>query len=1808
MKKSKSNIRPFANARWLTISIVGILVAGFITSPALMQNRQETEAAPVKPAANVLEREGLRVKQELFVDEEEAESEAEFDDNAPQAGDTAAFEIPKVYPAVFDGDVRKLPVVPQSVRPFQEPEEPRSKNKDLLSALIGERATDPNVALAAMPAPLQNFPGLSRTDTCTGGPCGAGIPPDTNGDVGPNHYIQSVNTAVGIYNKTGTLLASFTFNSLWSGAGTGTACDANNTGDPVVLYDSMADRWIVTDFAFAVNGSGNPIRPYYQCLAVSKTGDPVAGGWYLYPVLTDTGATGQPPTGVLNDYPHFGIWTDCLYYSGNGFNNASSFAGVEFGSFSKADMYSGAALTGALGFIAGATNFALLPANLSAPASGLPPLGTPEYFVSESATAFSWDVRKFTPGTHCGGGGSMSAATNVTQPAYTVPGANIVPQPNDAGSLHNLDSLGDRLMQKAQYRKVGAVESIWVSHTTRSSGTSNTQPGWAQLDVSAGTIALAPTQQQNYAPDLTLWRWMPSIAADKDGNAAMGYSTSNATSPNFPSIAYSGRLVGDTLNQLPQSETQLVAGLGSELNNCGGAACHRWGDYSSMSVDPTDSCTFWLTNEYYTDQTNGSAGAWNTRVGSFVFPTCTAAVSAPTVPAAPTGLSFTNVTATSMTLNWTDVASNEDSYVIYRSTDNVNFTFAAQTAANAVLGNVTGLNPSTIYFFRVFAAKNGQLSSPLTGSQATSAPGAISSTGAGGLWSQTSTWASGIVPTVNDNVTIVNGATVTIDIAAVALNVTVGSGAAATLQFIDTSAQSLTVGQGVTVSANGIFQSATSGIVTTHVLTVGTDLTNSGTINFSTNTNLAGAGIIFTGASAAAFTLNGGSTTNLKQTTGVTLNKGVGPTSILTFTPGGTFTVLGANAVGFLAITSGTFKISGSNAFSNPVFSAAGYSIPGPGGFWLNNTNASVVGQNGSPAVSGLLRITLGTLNVGIAIGNSMGLASGATIIVEGGAVNTTGRFGVSTSTNAINYTQNAGTVIACTIGHTSTTLACFDMGTSVSSDINISAGTIVIQIASTAASGPRDYRNQAGAGISAVTGGTVQLGNAASGAAKAFNIAGVFPNLVLTNTSANHTATMLTPAVYNNITRNLTISSGTTMNLGNFTFLFDGTTLTNHGTLTHNGASSNFIFFLTTSPVSYTGTGTVTAPMTNFTMQADSGLTIDPASPNISIGAMRMFSGNITNSNKITLGNGGATTGIVQIGNTTTPTNAGTFDVPFTFNLGTGGEIISYLRTTLTRTTGPEVTPTRILTSMTYDDNDPTHALTIAGGDLSVNAAALALTLTTGRIITGANTLIMPVATSTVTRTSGYVDGNFRKNFSAAASKVFEVGTANGYSPLTANVTAGSFPTNFTAKAIEGAQPSVNPLTSIKRYWTLTAAGITADLTFQYLLGDLAGTEANYKVIRVIGVSPTAFPASTVNTVAHTATLVGANSFSDWTVGEPTFPTAAAAGISGTITTAAGMPLPGVTLRLAGGHSATAISNNKGYFQFDNVSTDSFYTLAPELANYHFTPSNRSFSLLGNKTDAAFAAVPDSTIGGNAIDATEYFVRQQYLDFLGREPDQGGFEYWSNEINRCGADAACASARRVDVAAAFFIEREFQETGAFVNGLYKGSYGYQPSYKQFTGDRAKVVGGLDLDARKTALAEEWVQRDSFRQAYPNSLTPEQFVNKLFANAGLVPHEGEWETYVNRLSNGGTRAQVLRLLADNSEFRTREYNANFVLMEYFAYLHRDPEPEGYAFWLDVLNFREVGNFRGMVCSFITSAEYQNRFSSVVNHSNGECGR
>jgi hypothetical protein len=240
-----------------------------------------------------------------------------------------------------------------------------------------------------------------------------------------------------------------------------------------------------------------------------------------------------------------------------------------------------------------------------------------------------------------------------------------------------------------------------------------------------------------------------------------------------------------------------------------------------------------------------------------------------------------------------------------------------------------------------------------------------------------------------------------------------------------------------------------------------------------------------------------------------------------------------------------------------------------------------------------------------------------------------------------------------------------------------------------------------------------------------------------------------------------------------------------------------------------------------------------------------------------------------------------------------------------------------------------------------------------------------------------------------------------------------------------------------------------------------------------------------------------------------------------------------------------------------------------------------------------------------NPINDARQFVRQHYLDFLGRDPDQGGLDYWSSQITGCANDR-CVNSRRIGVSAAFFIELEFQDTGSFVYRLYKAALGRRPTFAEFSADRATVVAGPNLEANKQALANDFVTRQEFLQRYPLSQTAEQFVNKLFDTAGLIPFTSDRQRLINDMQGGKTRAQVLREVVEFTDFKTREYNPSFVLMQYFGYLRREPDQGGYDFWLNVLNNQQPNNYRGMVCSFITSREYQERFGLLLRRTNTDC--
>jgi len=314
--------------------------------------------------------------------------------------------------------------------------------------------------------------------------------------------------------------------------------------------------------------------------------------------------------------------------------------------------------------------------------------------------------------------------------------------------------------------------------------------------------------------------------------------------------------------------------------------------------------------------------------------------------------------------------------------------------------------------------------------------------------------------------------------------------------------------------------------------------------------------------------------------------------------------------------------------------------------------------------------------------------------------------------------------------------------------------------------------------------------------------------------------------------------------------------------------------------------------------------------------------------------------------------------------------------------------------------------------------------------------------------------------------------------------------------------------------------------------------------------------------------------------------------------------PVPGAVVQMTGTQNRKTITDANGNYRFDNVATNGSYTVTPSRVNFTFNPSDRSLSQLGNTTNAAFTAV---STGGtvNPLDTPEFFVRQNYIDFLDREPDESGFNFWSDQIISCGSDVTCRERRRTNVSAAYFLSIEHQQTGGLVDSLYRVSFSRRPFFSEFGPDTHTVGNGVVvgrtgwealLEANKQAFLNAWVQRAAFVNAY-GALSDNAYVDTLISHTGISFTSGERDAMVNSLINHtATRAQVLRQIVEDGGFVSAKFNQAFVMMEYFGYLRRDPDAAGYQFWLDKLS-QFNGNFEqaDMVKAFIVSGEYRDRF-------------
>jgi uncharacterized membrane protein len=453
----------------------------------------------------------------------------------------------------------------------------------------GTSAVQSQVPTTHMPATSLNFDGVGNGFT---GPQGTftvnSAPSDSNGAIGSNYFVEIVNTDFAVFNKTtdAPVYGPVPINTLWTGFGGG--CETNNDGDPTVVYDHIANRWVISQFSVSTT-------PYLQCVAVSTTSDPT-GSYYQYSFQYND----------FPDYPKMGVWPDAYYTTFNMFAGGTNFSGGWVCAYDRASMLTGAAATQQC-FNVGTSYGGLLPSDVDG--STLPPAGSPNFVISLGAVDGQLALWKFHVDWTNTANTTLTGPTILNTAAFTLPcgdtGGTCVPQ---SGTSQQLDTLGDRLMYRLTYRNFGDHESLVVNHTVTAG--SSTGVRWYEIR-SPGTT---PTiyQQGTYAPDAS-YRWMGSIAMDQAGDMAMGYSVSSSTL--HPQIRYTGRLAGDTLGQMTQGESTIINGAGSQT----GSSLSRWGDYSSISIDPTDDCTFWYTDQYI--PSNGAFN-WKTRIASFKFPNC----------------------------------------------------------------------------------------------------------------------------------------------------------------------------------------------------------------------------------------------------------------------------------------------------------------------------------------------------------------------------------------------------------------------------------------------------------------------------------------------------------------------------------------------------------------------------------------------------------------------------------------------------------------------------------------------------------------------------------------------------------------------------------------------------------------------------------------------------------------------------------------------------------------------------------------------------------------------------------------------------------------------------------------------------------------------------------------------------------------------------------------------------------------------------------------------------------------------------------
>lgn len=546
--------------------------------------------------------------------------------------------------------------------------------------------------LPPMPPTSVNFYGVQNPDGY--------YPPDTVGDIGPNHYVQMVNISFTVFDREGNVLfGPVANNTLWGGFGG--QCQLQNDGDPIVRYDGLADRWVLSQFA--VRGEES-----YECVAVSATPDPL-GPYHRYAFSFGT---------TFPDYPKLGVWPDAYYATYNVYDftqDVTPYTGATTCAMDRAAMLVGKPATQQCFHREQA--WSLLPSDLDGPTP--PPAGSPNYLIgtpfgsTDLLNMYRFAVDWDNPAASTFEGPINISVTPFTQACVDAYSGQCVPQP-DTDVL--LDSLGGRTMFRLAYRNFGTHESLVTNQTVALDGNPglSSQLGVAWYEIRTPGTTPTVFQEGIAASEVAgQSRWMGSIAMDSQGNMGLGYSSASSTL--FPSINYLGRLASDPAGTMPYEEGLIQAGEGSQTGDAG-----RWGDYTSMDVDPLDDCTFWYTNEYLlaTDYVE-----WSTRVAAFKFPGCNGSTSVPSAPLSATAQPGN----ASATVQWQAPADDGglpiNGYTVTAKPGGATCTTVVGSDADPLGCTVTGLTNGEDYTFEVIARNALGVSPVAPSNQATpSAP------------------------------------------------------------------------------------------------------------------------------------------------------------------------------------------------------------------------------------------------------------------------------------------------------------------------------------------------------------------------------------------------------------------------------------------------------------------------------------------------------------------------------------------------------------------------------------------------------------------------------------------------------------------------------------------------------------------------------------------------------------------------------------------------------------------------------------------------------------------------------------------------------------------------------------------------------------------------------------------------------------------------------------------------------------------------------------------------------------------------------